>query len=598
MARTRQPEPAPQAPQGFVASAVRLPTISRRAAGQPQEWQARAWNYWANVGELRFTAQWIGNVLSRARLVAAKREGRMLVPIEGKDPAVEAMDALYGGPQGQSQMLSALGINMTVAGEGYIINLAKDDTWHTLATGRVTQLGPKVLQANFGVEGDPRRLTAQDLVIRLFTPTPTDPTMADSPTRAVLSSLGQIVAYDAHINAQITSRLAGNGILFMSNEVDFPAGPNDDPNSTPAQRFMSMLGTAMMTPIEDPSDPSALVPIVAMVPTDALGKNEHMKFWSDLDEAVIQMRDAAIKRFALGMDVPPEVLLGLADQNHWNAWLSEESAVKAHLEPRLGVIAHALTEQYLRLAIKGQVKNPEDYFVLADTSSIRMRPNRSTEALALYDKGELSGEALRRETGFQPEDKPDDTAFKQWLLRQIATATSSPEQSLAALKELGIDLGVTAISGENGGRADQLRLDTQADLPERRPPDRLEREARQRSDESRVFSGPLAAACNVLVYRALERAGNKLKNMHPRTDMTDVQAAAAYMTVTGDPDALLAGAWSCAEEVLSPYTDDVAGVVDTLDFYVRGLLASRRAPSEVVLSALIDSRPAPFEIGA
>src|SRR6185436_20091701 len=104
---------------------------------------------------------------------------------------------------------------------------------------------------------------------------------------------------------------------------------------------------------------------VAMVPTEALGKNEHLKFWSELDDAVVEMRDAAIKRLALGMDVPPEVLLGVADANHWNAWLSEESAVKAHLEPKLSVLAYAFTEQYLRPSLVGMVPDDEigDYFV-------------------------------------------------------------------------------------------------------------------------------------------------------------------------------------------------------------------------------------------
>jgi hypothetical protein len=81
MARTRTVEPLPTAPQGFVASAVRLPNVSRNTAGRPESWQGQAWSYWESVGELRYVATWIGNVLSRARLVPAERQGRMLVPI-------------------------------------------------------------------------------------------------------------------------------------------------------------------------------------------------------------------------------------------------------------------------------------------------------------------------------------------------------------------------------------------------------------------------------------------------------------------------------------------------------------------------------------
>ena len=161
----------------------------------------------------------------------------------------------------------------------------------------------------------------------------------------------------------------------MSTEVQFPVPAGMDPDASQAQIFMALLGESMMTPIANPADPSALVPIVAMVPTDALGKNEHIKFWTDLDKAVIEMRDAAIKRLALGLDIPPEVLLGIADANHWNAWLSEESAVKAHLEPRLAVVAYALTDD-LPAPGDRRTRCPTrtNYFVLADTSSIRLRP--------------------------------------------------------------------------------------------------------------------------------------------------------------------------------------------------------------------------------
>ena len=592
MAKVRSPQPAPVAPTGFVASAVRLPTSSRNMAGRPENWQAQAWAYWETVGELRYVSTWIGNVLSRASLVAAKRAGRLLVPVEGNDPAAEAMEALYGGPQGQAQMLQLFGVHTTIAGDEYIVNRAADDTWMTLAYNKVTQHVGGGLSADTGVEGGPIPLTPEDLVIRIWMPNPLDPTRPDSPVRPNISTLAQITGYDAHVTAQIQSRLAGAGVLFISSDIDFPRPEGTDPNASPAAVFMSILGEAMMTPIADRSDPSALVPIVAMVPTEALGKNEHLKFWSELDDAVVEMRDAAIKRLALGMDVPPEVLLGVADANHWNAWLSEESAVKAHLEPKLSVLAYALTEQYLRPSLVGMVPDDEigDYFVIADTSGIRLRPNRSQEAIELYNLGELSGPALRRETGFQPEDAPAEEQFRMWLLRKIATGSTSPEQTQAALKLLGADLGPIDFGStvENKEPPADLAIGTQPDLENRAPPpvagDRPSRGARPDN------SG-LAAACDVLVFRALERAGNRLKNAHPKYDAVKVPTTDLYRSLSGDPSVLLAGAWDCADEVLAPYADDVNSVVETLDFYVRGLLASQRPHSTVVMGALLGSRP-------
>jgi hypothetical protein len=84
--------------------------------------------------------------------------------------------------------------------------------------------------------------------------------------------------------------------------------------------------------------------------------------------------------------------------------------------------------------------------------------------------------------------------------------------------------------------------------------------------------------------------------MHPRTDTTAMTATDVYRSLSGEADKLVAGAWGCAAEVLAPYTDDVEGVIDTLDFYVRGLLTSHRPHSMVVLGALLDSRP--LAIGA
>lgn len=113
MVRQRAPRPTP--PNGFVASAVRLPTVKPNEAGRQQGWQAQAWNLYDMVGELNYLANWIGNVLSRAELHAAKRDGNALVPVlEG--PGREAMEALYGGPVGQQQMLKLLGIDTTVSG--------------------------------------------------------------------------------------------------------------------------------------------------------------------------------------------------------------------------------------------------------------------------------------------------------------------------------------------------------------------------------------------------------------------------------------------------------------------------------------------------
>ena len=578
MARVRQREASP--PNGFIASAVRLPTMHRNEAAKAQGWQGEAWRFYDTNAELRFLANWIGNVMSRAVLHAARREGNALVPLTS-GPAWEAMEALYGGRHAHPQMLQLLGVDLTVGGEGYITARQKDgeEAWDVLITGKVTQQGTgkkAKVTCDFG-DGKKTEMGNDDLVIRVWTPHPADPTIADAPTRSNLKTLGQIVGYDDHISTQLVSRLAGNGVLFISNEVEFAVPEGMDANASQASIFMHVLGEAMMIPIGDRTNPSAHVPIVAMVPTEALGKNEHIKFWSDLDNAVTEMREAAVKRFAVGMDAPAEALLGTADANHWNAWLSEEAGIKAHLEPRLGVVNSAITTQYLRPALTGEVPGDElrDYFVIADTSEIRLRPNRAEEALELNDRGLLNDAATLRETGFKDNDRMIGDEHNRWLLRRISTGATSPEMAMEALRALGVQVGPVHIT-EPQGQPTHTKPGGVPDIEQRDPP--------EMPDEQ-----PLAAACEVLVYRALERAGNRLRNQHPRTDAAAQRSDQVYMTLKGDPDYLLAGAWDCANDVLADHGVPVDEVVDVLDFYVRGLLGRQRKFSRHTLSSLLAS---------
>ena len=573
--RTRQPEP----PNGFVASAVRLPTANQSQAGKAAGWQNAAWRYYDSIGELRYLANWIGNVMSRATLHAAKRDGNSLVPLTS-GPAREAMDALYGGPQQQAQMIQLLGVDMTVSGEGYI-TARGDDVWDVLATGAVTQDTRGNIHADFGGTQKRYSMTKDDLIIRVWTPHPTDPTEADAPTRSNMKTMSQIVGYDDHIGAQLTSRLAGAGILFMPSEIQFAAPTDGDPASSQADQFLQTLGEAMMAPITDRSSPAAFIPVVVTAPGESLDKVQHLRLWSDLDEAVINMRTSAIQRFAIGMDVPAEVLLGNGDANHWNAWLTEESAIKSHLEPRLGVINAALTQSYLRPSLQGMVPDDEiaDYYVIADTSEIRARPNRGTEALELNDRGLINQIAVLRETGFKTEDLMEGEEYRRWLLQRVAVGAVTPELTAQALNILGADIDMADIGAEMQQQPDSTRTDTAID-------DTGQRGGIPEQTDSTV---PLVAACEVLVYRALERAGNKLRNQHPRTDTAAMAASEVYTVLSGSEDHLLEGSWECAEAVLEGYSADVGSVVQVLDFYTRGLLSQKRPHNRRTLAHLLNA---------
>jgi hypothetical protein len=544
----------------------------------------QAWRYYDTVGQLRFVANWVANVMSRARLKVAVEVDGMLVPVD-EGPAADALAQYFGGLEGQAMMLQRTGLNLTVTGEAYHVVDPDDESWHVLASGRVTQSQGKVY-ADFG-DGRKKELKKGTFATRVWVEHPRDPMQADSPVRSNLGTLEEIVRLNEHVAAQLDSRLTGAGILFLPSEIQFPQADGDDPSASTADRFLSALGEAMMTALQNRASPAAKVPLVVTAPGDALDKVKHLTFWSELDAAVLEMRDSAVKHLALGLDTPPEVLLGVGDSNHWNAWLVDDSAVKSHLEPRLAVVAAAATVSYLRPALEGQVPDPSLWHVVADTSALRVRPDRSPQAIDLYDRGELSGEALRRETGFGEFDAPSDAEAVVWLLRKVATGSTSPEQTVEALKRLGVDLGL--VMSEGNSPIPALERNRGRQTQERAPGiSRAERRAERIANGEMPDGGPLAAASEVLVMRALERAGNRLVGGRARSyQINQIPVHERYLMASGQNDALLEGTWGFAEGILAEYTDRPAAVVSALDMYVRGLLTAQvKHTREGLLAAL------------
>lgn len=527
MARARRIIEEPK-PTAMIASAARLgkgyKTFSNMKRGASDAWQRDAWHAYHTIGEFRFSCDWVGSMLSRAVLAVTKKDanGHPEPQIEGD--AFEYLDALFGDDDGRAEMLRMIGIHLTVAGECFIVGYdnpeddSDDDVWKIVASTEFKQIGetgPWTINGNpIPVEHD------QVFVTRIWRPDPVDENLAVAPARAVLPILGEIARLTDHVAAQVDSRLAGAGILLMPSEMTFPAPPEaSDPEAkkvsvSDADDLMKVLQDTMETAIEDRGDASARVPIVITAPADAIGAVEHMTFWTDLDEHAIELRSEAIRRLGLGMDMPPEVLTGSADSNQWSAWQADESSIKAHTEPLLKVITTALAKGYLRPMLRsteGFVDEVMDYSISADTAELRLRPNRSKEALELYNMGVLSEAALRRETGFDENDKMDDEEQVMWFTRKIASGSTTPELVGAALKRLGVELEVAPVGD---GETQEAPSDpTLKDHPVRDIPDREISERRKEiRDDPNQSTAPLVAAAEQVVIRAMERAGNKLKS--------------------------------------------------------------------------------------
>lgn len=429
-----------------------------RAIPDQKDWQQRAWEYYDRVGELRFAVQWIANALSRCRLYVGVPDefGRAPDPV-GQDDAVDAdpraripLDELFCGESGRSEMLSRLAMHLTVVGESYLIAFDTDDgqrRWMVASSDEFTRTSNNQVKVRLPESNDQIPINVdQSTVIRLWRQHPRRAWEADSPVRASLSILKELIDLSSHIAATVESRLAGAGLLLLPESATLPSPLSEHGEALHDDPAMATLIDAMVTPIGNRDSAAAVVPIIARIPDQATGKPEWMSFSTPFDERVQELRESSINRFASIVDIPAEVLTGFASANRWNAWKISEDAIKIHLEPLLNLIVDALTTQYLWPALEALgVDDPQGYVVWYDASDLILRPNRGPESQNLFQHGLVKGMTVRRANGFTEDDKPDDDEQRTILLTQLASRGIDPYLAAPYLKALGIELDLDSI---------------------------------------------------------------------------------------------------------------------------------------------------------
>lgn len=641
--RAELPQPAVR-PRHMVAAATLVRQETLRSISKRKDWQVQAWEMYDEIGELHSATGWLAHSLSRCKLYVAelpedRTEGDP-VPTTNAD-ARQPLDELFGGPSGHPSMLSRFAIHLTVPGESYLIGLDLDAPDANAPTAppadeTPTPLGPDGQPVADAPEVNRRWLVAsteefdtkdgkttvrlpdsdravtvdveQSMVIRLWRPHARKAWDADSPTRACLGALRELVTASAKINADLESRLAGAGMLIMpasasvarqstGDATDATAG---EPENLVDDPDYATLIEAMVTPISDRDSASAVVPILVRVDDQSVDKVRHISFATNLDGKVLELRESAIKRLALGLDVPPEVLLGMTDANHWTGWQIEESAVKLSVEPLLTLIVNALTVNYLRPALRLLgITDPDRYVIWYDVSELVLRPNRFEQAYKLWQEGLVGAAAVLREGGFGEDDVPSSAERAQHLLLSLVTKNISPDVARPYLLALGLPAPAATANPEVGPAAppdDPDTVDGEArELPD--SPGNPDDGEPGRLDASALVAsaGALrAAGLELAVLRALEIAGKRLLSGAGRQYRNTVAGPTWTLHTHIDLrpseqqlDGLLAGAYDTLRA--SPL-GRAPGAVQLVDTYVRQLLLAGVAHSPTYLAAAIEQQ--------
>ncbi|MDX2917311.1 hypothetical protein [Streptomyces sp. NE06-03C] len=565
----------------LVAAAARYSRRTEKTSAQnpARGRQERAWSFY-RTPEVRSFANWIANAMSGAHLYAGRLgPGDSIIKAPDNHPAARIVSEIAGGRDGQAQLLREYGRHLAVAGEGWTVIRPRENaapTWHVVSVLEMATKG-KGLEAQ--IDGAPVTIPVADedtvvgpgnldpVAIRVWDPSPEKHLEADSPVLGSLDELEELRLLGAAVRAITLSRLTGRGLLIVPKGTRFPSTPvQGGEEDDLIDVFMQVAETA----IRDPASAAATVPIILEVPAEMVGNIQKLTFESNFDELAIKLREENIRRFATAADIPGEFLLGMGSINHWGAWELTSEAIRLGIEPRLSVVTHAYTENWLHPLLENEhVTDAEEWCVFGDTAPLRVRTNRSETALKLFELKAISGKALRRETGFDEADAPDADELNDREQDQ----EQDEDQEETPVEDLPVD--------EAPGEPDTLpAAATPRPIPE-----------------------AVLAAADALIWAALSAAGRKMKNSPacPRSNRARVQAVDldhihTQVPVTNeqvDQWRLLDGAWSRVPEIAVRYGIDPECMTASLDSYVRDLIAARIAHEYGIVPRLLgDCSPA------
>lgn len=528
--------------RNVVAAAMPKTAPPPRGAGKDEpggalkDWQKQAWGYYNTLGEIHYGGGFYARMLSNVRVFmqVRNREGEWeestdelyVSQLERLENAQGGMAELQGGygtlrfVQGEALLCCTLeGYGVDEDGEPIAVeDAAYTEVWEMLSAAEVSySKSERMYTRRSGGSGAGKKIRETDpanpepgtmIAYRFYHRDPQFSGLADCSMRAVLSDCEELLLLKQSIRNTARNRGSGNGILFLpstlgGNEVDRGDGIKVPKNA-------KAIFDALVAPIEDETVASAVTPLVLF----GDNVNPQNAFHLDLRGAALYretgLRDECIRRIAIGLDMPPESLIGMGTSNHWSGWLIDDNAWKNH---GLGVtreFVEQLTSALIKPVAIANNREPKDVRIWFDATDVVEDPDRSRTAQEAHAMLIISDEAARRDMGYEEDDKPDDA---EWQRR----AELSPHR------------------GGRGGEAQQSEPQAAAVTPER-------------------IVG-MAEAC---LLRCRELAGSKLRtrmqataspaNLRARIKTTPNADVAAKLGEdvrdSCDPDTLVAGAGS------------------------------------------------------
>jgi len=470
-----------------------------RRQSASSSWQTEAWEYYDAIGEVKYAFNLVASVVSRIRLYAAavQNPNETPAPITSVDKVDErlaaaaqrALDRLDSAFGGQAGLLKDAALNLQVTGECYLVQMPErlgsglPESWDIRSVDelQVDQKGNYIINPRRDIGGgnttmmsqgskDILKLPRSSFVGRIWRAHPRYTQESDSSLRGLLDLCAELLLLNRTFRATARSRLNA-GALYLPDGLSVAASPDPDypydedgnyneqynPEEA-ADDFEDQLIDAMTTPIKDEDSASAVVPLIIRGPAELGDKIKQFKFERSFDPSLAQRADRVLERIMQGLDVPKDVVTGLANVKYSNALQIDEALYKAHIEPLMLLIVDALTVMYLRpylIANGYSLDEVRNVCIWYDPSLVATRNDRASDADSGFEKMAVSYDAWRRAHGFSESDAPDPTEFALRMVLQKGMIT--PELTEAML--------VTVSPEIMGKIREQSMQDTGAGIP-------------------------------------------------------------------------------------------------------------------------------------
>jgi hypothetical protein len=458
-------------PEGSLAAAVQPLLEHVQATGsQEPEWVDRAWELYESP-EVRFACRQYSNAFGQAKLVLGRREvvGRDPIPVdepqnEVESKAYELLQSFAGGPEGQSELLDRMGTYFVVPGDMVLVGAydparmadggssAKFARWDVWSRTEVRWDGSKVRIRTEATEDRFQEMPDWIRHTRIWNRHPRRGWEADSPVRASLKVLELIGLYDDRLAAEALSRLIGAGVWMIPQGMKLPTSTGDPAGGTPND-FLRLLMDVASAAIKDKRGPAATVPVLIEAAAEdiAAAKDGHHSFSSSFDERIGDLQERAIRRWATGVDMPAEVMLGLSQATHWNASLISEEKVQSFIVPSLRRACGNLTTGWLRPALQQFGMHNPGLVLWFDPAGIKTHVDLSDETQWASDRFMVGGEDTRYNLGLSQTGVPEGEDLKRQMLLHMARM--KPETVPYVLGQLGLGPEVPFPTPSQGGEA-------------------------------------------------------------------------------------------------------------------------------------------------